>query len=72
MEVPLSSVMAVSEEYQEEGMLLPGAKRSRQGPKLEKLLRMSLEVVAPTTIASRTREGDLLQAEVFSLPAATV
>ena len=64
-------LVAVLLVHQAEVMLEPGAKRSTQVPKLEKLERASVLVVEPTVIAAATRAGEPLQALVFSLPAAT-
>src|SRR5690606_3768060 len=71
IEVPEIVLVALSEVYQAEVMLLPGAKRSRQLPQLEKLDRASLLVVEPTVMAAAARAGEVLQAFWFSLPAAT-
>jgi len=54
----------------EDRMLEPGAKMSTTLPKLENDDRASLEVVAPTVMASPTRAGDWLAALVLALPAA--
>ena len=50
---------------------MPGAKMSRQVPKLENEARASVFVVAPTVLAAATRAGELLHAFAFELPAAT-
>src|SRR5512138_2973255 len=57
--------------YQAEVMDDPGANRSRQEPRFEYEARLSVEVVAPTVMASPTREGEELQALVLLFPAAT-
>ncbi len=51
IDVPLIVFVAVSLVRQVEAMPEPGANRSRQLPKLEKLARASVLVVAPTVIA---------------------
>jgi hypothetical protein len=56
---------------QVEVMLEPGAKTSRQVPKLENDDRASEDVVDPTVIAAATRDGDELHAFALLLPAAT-
>jgi hypothetical protein len=71
IDVPEMVLVAVSLVFQEEVMLLPGAKTSTQGPKFENDERASVVVVEPTVIAFATREGEPLQAFVFSFPAAT-
>ena len=62
--------VAVSLVFQDEVMLLPGAKMSRHVPKLEKDARASVLVVAPTVFAAGTRAGDELHAFAFEFPAA--
>ena len=52
-------------------MLVPGANRSTQGPKLEYEARASSLPVAPTTIAVVTSEGENLHASELAFPAAT-
>src|SRR5690606_14657370 len=59
IEVPEIVLVALSEVYQAEVMLLPGAKRSRQLPQLEKLDRASLLVVEPTVMAAAARAGEV-------------
>jgi hypothetical protein len=49
----------------------PGAKMSRQVPKLENVARASALSVAPTVIAFGVAAGEELQAFLLSLPAAT-
>ncbi len=72
IDVPLMVFVAVLLVYQSEVMLEPGANRSRQEPKLEKLDRASELVVEPTVRAGPTRDGEPLQAFApLSLPAAT-
>ncbi len=51
IEVPLIVLVAVSLVFQAEVMFEPGAKMSRQVPKLENDARASVLVVAPTVIA---------------------
>ena len=70
IEVPEIVLVAVSLVLQEEVMLEPGAKMSRQVPKLENEERASALVVAPTVIALATRAGDVVQASALLLPAA--
>ena len=62
MEVPEIVLVAVSEVYQEERMLLPGAKRSRTAPKFEYEARALVEVMAPTVIALAAEAGETLAA----------
>jgi hypothetical protein len=50
--------VAVSLVFQDEVMLLPGAKRSRHVPKLENDARASVLVVAPIVFADATRAGE--------------
>src|SRR6476620_547317 len=68
IDVPEIVLVAVSLVFQDEVMLLPGAKMSRHVPKLEKEARASVFVVAPTVFAVATRAGDELHA--FGFPAA--
>src|SRR2546423_9634004 len=70
MEVPEIVFVAVSLVFQDEVMLEPGAKISRQVPTLENDERASVLVVEPTVIAAATRAGDCVQASVLLLPAA--
>ena len=70
MEVPEIVFVAVSLVFQDEVMLEPGAKMSRQVPKLENDERASVLVVEPTVIAFATRAGDVVHASVLLLPAA--
>src|SRR5262245_48494437 len=75
MEVPDITLLSVSLPIPADGMLLPGAKRSRQGPKFEaegavNWERASLIAVAPTVSAPCTRAGEKLQAFALSFPAA--
>ena len=58
MEVPLRVLAAVDELNQLEVIPLPGAKRSRQVPKLEYDALASLLVVAPTVTAEGARAGE--------------
>ena len=62
IDVPEIVLVAVSLVFHDDVMLLPGAKMSRQGPKLENEERASVVVVEPTVIAFATRAGDTLQA----------
>jgi hypothetical protein len=62
--------VAVSLVLHAEVMLDPGAKMSRQLPKLENDERASELVVAPTVTAAATRAGEELHALAFELPAA--
>jgi hypothetical protein len=71
MDVPDFLVIPVSESCRADMMLLPGAKMSTQLPQLLKLDLSSALVVEPTVIAFGTNAGVLVQASVFSLPAAT-
>ena len=50
----------------------PGANRSLQVPKFEKLERVSVIVVDPTVIADGSRAGDWVHELVFKFPAETV
>jgi len=50
--------VALFEPIQADKIELPGAKTFTQGPKLEKLERTSVLVVAPTQIASAADAGD--------------
>ena len=70
IEVPEIVLVAVSLEFQDDVMLLPGAKMSTHVPKLENEARASVMVVAPTVIAFATRAGDCVQASVLLFPAA--
>ena len=56
--LPLIVLVAVVEVCQADVMLLPGAKMSRQVPKLEYDARTSVLVVAPTVRAVGTRAGE--------------
>ena len=58
MEVPLMVLVAVLDEFQAEVMELPGANTSTQEPRLEKLARLSVLVVAPTVMAVGARAGE--------------
>jgi hypothetical protein len=71
MDVPLMVLVAVSLVNQAEVMFTPGAKLSRQVPKLEKDARLSLMSVAPTVMAAGVLAGVKLQAFWLLLPAAT-
>lgn len=71
IDVPLAVRVAVLLVYHAEGMFTPGAKMSRQLPKLENDARASLVPVAPTVIADGVRAGEVLQAFALELPAAT-
>eukprot|EP00732_Lithocolla_globosa_P000600 Lithocolla_globosa_v1_NODE_205_length_5183_cov_23.943448.p5 type:complete len:142 gc:universal NODE_205_length_5183_cov_23.943448:1574-1999(+) len=71
MEVPEMVLIAVSEVCQAARMLLPGAKMSQQEPKLEKPERASRLSTAMTVKAPVARAGDMLQASLSKLPAAT-
>ena len=70
IDVPEMVLVAVSLVFHEDVMPLPGAKISRQVPKLENDERASLVVVDPTVIALATRAGDVPQASRLSFPAA--
>jgi hypothetical protein len=52
-------------------MFTPGAKRSRQGPKLENGARLSPASVAPTVIACGDAAGETVHASPDALPALT-
>ena len=69
--MPLRVAEAVFDVYHAERIEDPGAKRSRQVPKLENDERASDEVVEPTVIALAARAGDELHAFALLLPAAT-
>ena len=69
--MPLIEVTVALEPIQDDMMLWPGANRSTHVPQFENDARASVLVVAPTVIASGTRDGEPLQALAFSLPAAT-
>src|SRR5437773_3170524 len=76
IEVPVRTIVAVLLVHQADVTSCPGAKRSRQAPKLLPLFasqtqRASDEFDAPTLIAEATRAGDSLHASMLVLPAAT-
>jgi hypothetical protein len=71
MEVPLSNAVAVVEVNQVEVMFTPGATISTQLPKLLKLAKPSVIELAATVIAPGVRAGELAQASLAELPAAT-
>ena len=56
--MPLIVFVAVSDVYQAEVMLEPGAKRSTHVPKFENDERASLLVVDPTVTAFAARAGE--------------
>jgi hypothetical protein len=70
MDVPLMVLVAVLVVIHAEVIEEPGANRSRQAPLFEYDARASVEVVAPTVIASAVRAGEKLQALRLLLPAA--
>ena len=70
IEVPLMVAVAVLLEMPADVMDEPGAKISKHVPQLEYDARASVLVVAPTVMPSAVRDGELLQASAFSLPAA--
>src|SRR5262249_1940323 len=75
IDVPLIVLVAVSLVFHAEVIPTPGAKMSRQVPKLENDAFWSLLWVAPTVIAAGTRAGEVLQAscglpKMSPLPAA--
>ncbi|MDX6720335.1 MAG: hypothetical protein QOJ63_2589 [Solirubrobacteraceae bacterium] len=71
IDVPLIVLVAVSDVYQEDWMLDPGANRSTQVPKFENDERASVDVAAATVSALATRAGEVAQASALSFPAAT-
>jgi hypothetical protein len=71
IEVPLSTLVAVSVVYHDEVMLTPGANQSTHAPRLDQLGRESLASVAPIVMAAGTRAGVYLQASFELFPAAT-
>ena len=58
MDVPLIVFVAVLLVFHAEVIEDPGANKSRQEPKFEYEARASVDVVAPTVIASLTRAGE--------------
>jgi len=70
IDVPLMVLVAVSLVFHADVMFTPGAKMSRQVPKLENDARWSVRSVAPTVIAAGTRAGLKLHALALLLPAA--
>ena len=58
--MPLIVFVAVSLVFQDEVMLVPGAKMSTHVPKFENDARASVLVVAPTVIAAATRAGEVV------------
>ena len=58
IEVPFQVAVDVVERWVAERIPAPGAKMSRQLPKFEKEARASVEVVAPTVIASGAEAGE--------------
>ena len=71
IEVPLNVAVAVSELNQADRIPEPGAKMSKHVPKFENDERASLAVVDPTVMALAARAGEVVQASVLLLPAAT-
>ena len=70
MDVPLIVFVAVSLVFHADVMLEPGAKISRQVPKLENEERASVMVVEPTVIALTVAAGENEQASALLFPAA--
>ena len=64
-------IVAVLDPIQPAVIPTPGAKRSTQVPKFEKLARASVLVLAATVSAAGTRAGDWVHALILLLPAAT-
>ena len=58
IEVPLFTSVSEYESKAAAVMSMPGAKRSRQEPELEKKARASVMSVAPTVRADATRAGE--------------
>jgi len=58
IDVPLIDVTVALEPIQDDMMLWPGAKTSTHVPQLENDARVSVFVVAPTVMASPTRDGE--------------
>lgn len=71
IDVPDNAAVAVLLSVDAALILLPGARRSTQGPKLEKLEKLSDIVVEPTVIASAAAAGEEEHASCRLLPAAT-
>jgi hypothetical protein len=71
MLVPLIVFVAVVEVLHADKIPDPGAQISRQEPQLLKLDFASLLVVDPTVITLDEDAGEILQASLLSLPAAT-
>ena len=71
IDVPLIVFVAVVLLNHDDVIPTPGAKISRQEPKLEKEALASVLLVAPTVIAVATRDGLELHAFALLLPAAT-
>lgn len=71
MEVPEMVLVALLPPIQADLIRTPGAKMSREVPKLEKLARASVLLVAPTVKAVGSEAGEKLLALALSLPAAT-
>jgi len=72
MLVPLNVAVSVSLSIPALVICTPGAKTSTRLPMLLKLATRSLMSVAPTTIASFTRDGENREASTPSLPAARI
>ena len=70
MDVPLIVAVAELLVFQAEVIEEPGANKSRQEPLFEYEARASVEVVAPTVIASAVRAGEKVQAFALLFPAA--
>ena len=71
IEVPEMVLVAVEDVCHADLMPLPGANRSTQDPRFEKLETESELVVDPTVMAFGAEAGERVQALVLSLPAAT-
>jgi hypothetical protein len=71
MDVPLRTAVPVLLVNQVDAMFTPGAIRSTQPPKLLKLANPSVTELAATVIAPGVLAGELEQASVAELPAAT-
>ena len=69
--VPLSTEEAVRLLYDADRILLPGANTVTHDPKLLNDERLSFTVDAPTEMALLALAGEVVQASVFSFPAAT-
>lgn len=66
MDVPLRIAVAVSDVMPTDLTLTPGAKTSREAPKLENEARVSVELsIAPTVMALGAEAGEVLFASTF-------